>query len=69
VRYRDDARPPGAPRRVDLDNVPEACPKEGAAEPAVERDASDAGDLDAKPLALLVVDVAVDPIPSSPPIG
>ena len=42
VRYRDDARPPGASRRVDLDEVPGACPKEGAAERGVGRDASDA---------------------------
>jgi len=57
VRYRDDARPPGAPRCVDLDDVPRACPKEGAAERGVGRDAANAGDLDGNPLADLVLDV------------
>ena len=64
VRYRNDARPPGASRRVDLDEVPGACPKEGAAERGVGRDASDAGDLDGHPVAVLVLDVDRRPDPN-----
>jgi len=63
VRYRDDARPPGAPRRVDLDDVPGARPKQRAAERGVGRDASDAGDLDGNPLAALVLDLDRRPDP------
>src|SRR4051794_18597974 len=60
---RDDTRPPGPSRRIYLNHVAGACPEEGAAERGVGRDASDAGNLDGHPLAVLVLDLDRRPDP------
>ena len=64
VRYRDDERPPGASRRVDLDEVPGFAPG-GRRRAGESGETPPTGDLD-NPVAVLVLDVDRRPDPTSP---